>query len=1113
MTRAWWMAVVIGLLTASSAMSSAEAQTTYYVRSGGSALADGLTPETALASPTAAASRLRAGDTLVVGAGVYRGQVRLSASGTDAAPIRLIADTTGERTGDAGAVVLESTGSGGLIIERRAHVEVEGFVVDGQGFPRGVFIDRAADIEFRGVTVRNARIGIQIGRESSVLLERCTIEDATADGVRMSGSGTTIRGGVIRRCGGVGVSARRAPRGMRTSLVMDGVRVTESGTGVENQNELVTIVNSQFDNIGGAAVHSKDGGSELVVWNSVFYRNGSGCVVLAGAADIGNSLFVEHSGTALFAQNTDRVTANTNAFWQNATDVDRRVETVGIDLVVDPMVLDWESFYLDPQSPLIDAGVEPPISLLADTNGTARPIDAAYDIGRVEQRRGEFAASLPYANDFESDVGAEWSDRRVSSSQDYSRFLGRHGRERRTIEGQRRWVNSEATLSVRTVPGERYYMVFDLLVIDSWDGGNQRWGPDGFEMLVDGTRFRYGFLSRHAGWLGVVEEGMSASGRRGFSRWDDGALRSATFEFVASGSVTRLTWRGLPSQTISDESWGLDNVEVFHESLAEERLPIFTDMTQALGFAVMSTDTASWPSSAHWFDADGDGDLDALLGGRWGKLLLWDGAMFNERWGTAISLPFGQAIVDVENDGDLDIAYLRDGRGHEGVLINPGDGMFTELDKEAMGLSWPQGGESVFAADLDRDGWVDLLFPAANGNWAAFNEPGASSDPDEVVREFDERTDMVLGLHAPGSYGDGHFASSADANDDGQLDFFIHYSGGIAFTSDVESGSWSDSRGSPAVATGAGSRTGSSWADYDNDGDLDLWVGSRSRGERGRLYRNTPAGFVDVAASAGLADTSMHTGAAWGDIDHDGDLDLYIATIGAENVLYENLGDGTFASIDRGAAIYGNSHDPVFGDYDGDGDLDLAVTAQRVSASLLRNDTDDGRSIRVRVQGAGAGGTNAAGVGVRIDLRDRSGRFLQRRDLGLARGFGGTEPLEAHFGGVEDGERYVLWVYFSGGVQRVPFVAGAVSSEIGGNTIDGLLLVVETDLMPVRQVVRWGEMSAEEAALAREGRGLMERGPTLRRAGGLRLERMADGLRDEGLDDEAINRLGRRDRP
>lgn len=152
--------------------------------------------------------------------------------------------------------------------------------------------------------------------------------------------------------------------------------------------------------------------------------------------------------------------------------------------------------------------------------------------------------------------------------------------------------------------------------------------------------------------------------------------------------------------------------------------------------------------------------------------------------------------------------------------------------------------------------------------------------------------------------------------------------------------------------------------DYDNDGDLDIYLlqafplsdvnelaspdeikGSNLRGKN-RLYRNdlkintdgsTQITFVDVTDQAGVGDQGYAMGMAVGDIDNDGDLDLYITNFGS-NILYINNSDGTFTDVSSSAIDSENrwSTSAAFFDYNNDGFLDLFVT-NYVNFSLREN--------------------------------------------------------------------------------------------------------------------------------------------------------------------------------
>jgi hypothetical protein len=141
-------------------------------------------------------------------------------------------------------------------------------------------------------------------------------------------------------------------------------------------------------------------------------------------------------------------------------------------------------------------------------------------------------------------------------------------------------------------------------------------------------------------------------------------------------------------------------------------------------------------------------------------------------------------------------------------------------------------------------------------------------------------------------------------------------------------------------------RTGgmpNAWADFDSDGDLDLFVGFR--GGPNRLYRNDRGSFTDVATDVNLADsnaTGETRAAAWGDFDADGDADLYVGFANAPNQankIYRNdKGRFTDVAASLGIDIRGVSRQPAWIDYDGDGDLDLFAAFRDAPNRLFRND-------------------------------------------------------------------------------------------------------------------------------------------------------------------------------
>ena len=183
-------------------------------------------------------------------------------------------------------------------------------------------------------------------------------------------------------------------------------------------------------------------------------------------------------------------------------------------------------------------------------------------------------------------------------------------------------------------------------------------------------------------------------------------------------------------------------------------------------------------------------------------------------------------------------------------------------------------------------------------------------------------------------------------------------------------------------------------ADVDGDGWVDLYVTSSGRGDSNRLFLNRGDGsFRDATEASGTGvgnpvGASMH--AVFGDVDNDGDPDLYVVMWGAENRLFENLGEGRFrdATAEAGVGYWGYGNGATFLDYDRDGRLDLLV-GNYFAATLpdpqtgepRRNDLWAPFTTRVMHESF----THATNGGRNVLYRNLGGRFEDVTDeVGLA---------------------------------------------------------------------------------------------------------------------------------
>lgn len=164
-----------------------------------------------------------------------------------------------------------------------------------------------------------------------------------------------------------------------------------------------------------------------------------------------------------------------------------------------------------------------------------------------------------------------------------------------------------------------------------------------------------------------------------------------------------------------------------------------------------------------------------------------------------------------------------------------------------------------------------------------------------------------------------------------------------------------------------GTSTMAAWADYDNDGDPDLYLGNRD--ESNRLFRNNgSAGFDDVTAKAGVGDPNTASAVLWADVDNDGLVDIYVANMSKQNSLFMNNGDGTFSNkiLQSGAVDTKIAMGSLFFDYDNDGDQDLYLIHDAYQDYILYR--NDGKGVFTDV--SVPSGTNYKGQGMGVDVAD-----------------------------------------------------------------------------------------------------------------------------------------------
>ncbi len=419
------------------------------------------------------------------------------------------------------------------------------------------------------------------------------------------------------------------------------------------------------------------------------------------------------------------------------------------------------------------------------------------------------------------------------------------------------------------------------------------------------------------------------------------------------------------------------------------------------------------------------------------------------------------AFADVDNDGDLDLfqgSYSQASSGAKFVAtpnelyLNDGRGVFTLKLDSGINLRWPLTTSSAVFLDADKDGKVDLFVGAFMTDY-----PDPTSYQDELYKGNGDgtftRVTAAAGLETKDALGSpsGSFpkptygATSCDWNNDGWPDLLVStyalclddlwQNKGDGTFRNASKASKFDQDDQPYPDEEPWRQGGNTFAaacaDYDNDGDLDVFNAEtthadapRSSADRSRILRNTGAAGGFSFERPPVTETGIQRdivkeeqgnegdhGAAWIDFDNDGLLDLVIeqsAYPGNHAYLFHQRPDHSFEDVTKASgmlAAMAMSNGLTVDDIDGDGDLDIlmgSVEANGVKPPggvehlhVFVNTIGSQQSfLHVTLKGLKS---NALGIGARVTLT--AGCVTQTREISGGRGtFGAADPAYAHFG-------------------------------------------------------------------------------------------------------------------
>ncbi|KHD05575.1 hypothetical protein PN36_04335 [Candidatus Thiomargarita nelsonii] len=423
-------------------------------------------------------------------------------------------------------------------------------------------------------------------------------------------------------------------------------------------------------------------------------------------------------------------------------------------------------------------------------------------------------------------------------------------------------------------------------------------------------------------------------------------------------------------------------------------IPHFSQVSESVG--ISQKKSRAWGNPI-WGDINNDDFLDLIVPAHMGTPEIYrnqGNGTFVSQEATNTFFPefpeehhdrHGFSFTDFDNDGNLDL-YITLGskKGQPGftkkdlLYRGNGDGTFNNIATE-MGVENAIGrGRSGCWFDYNNDGSLDLLVKnKLTENHLYLNNGSSFTDIAAEVGLAD-----VLG----------RICSIVDYNNDGKLDIFLTEDDDFTamLLRQEENGMFTDVTNAANIAPKKYGR-GIAWGDFNNDGYIDLYIAIGSHSVASEkikklsnfLYLNNGDGsFTDVTDSAGVNAGNHSTwAAAWGDINNDGWLDLFVTNLGQKfgthnkNFLYLNQGDGTFVDIATQAGIQGYGDDEyqylgaALGDYDNDGFLDIVLKRGwhdvKSSTELYHNEGNSNNFLKVKLEGTSS---NRLGIGSLVKL-------------------------------------------------------------------------------------------------------------------------------------------------
>ena len=372
----------------------------------------------------------------------------------------------------------------------------------------------------------------------------------------------------------------------------------------------------------------------------------------------------------------------------------------------------------------------------------------------------------------------------------------------------------------------------------------------------------------------------------------------------------------------------------------------------------LPADEPNFGVGASWVDYDNDGHEDIFITEAFNKNQLFknNGNSTFTRILTGDLVLFAQQSRtatwgDYDNDGDQDVFIATSSLNH--LFANNGDGTFTDITSspftddsdDSNGAAW---------ADYDNDGFLDLLVANYNAkNYLYHNNKNGTF------------TKILFGdlVNETGSFSN---VSWCDFDGDGLQDaLIVNYGGNLLLFKNKGNGAFEKVTNDPITNTSA-LAVGVSWADYDADGDFDVFIANNAN-QADLFFQNNGDGSFTRKENKITQSDVRASSSGWADFDNDGSIDLVLVTDN-EKVLFRNNGLNDFEEITDEPSLSDHAYASgvAWGDYNRDGFLDLIVANAYAGNILLKNNGNSNHWISFKLIGTH---TNKSAIGAKVRIQ------------------------------------------------------------------------------------------------------------------------------------------------